>query len=204
VTLGSLRQKRPQRPLQRKACADLHCHAGSGSCTRRRRRRRAPWRNRKYLTTNTCLWSRFGKIVLLGGKVKDRRTSITGPLTQRMSCSGGKPPMRGGRYMRSDGATRLSAKLCQHPLTWGNDTATSDAHPNGDGMPNTARQREPSPYPAKCGKSRYGTSPRHNRRALGLPCRRQAPTAQLQELVASCSPPLELRADKSASTIMPT
>ena len=98
-----------------------------------------------------------------------------------------KTAMCGGRYTSSDGATRLSAKLCQHPPTWGNDTATSGARPNGDGMPNTGRQREPSPYPAKRGKSRYGTSPRHSQRALGLPRRLQAPPAQLQELVASRS-----------------
>jgi hypothetical protein len=82
------------------------------------------------------------------------------------------------------------------PPPWGNDTATSDARPNSDGMPDTGRQRELSPYPAKRGKSRYGTSPRHNRRALGLPRRGQAPKAQPQELVASFLPPLESRADK--------
>jgi hypothetical protein len=55
--------------------------------------------------------------------------------------------------MRSDGAMRLSAKLYQHPPMSGNDTATSGAHANGNEMPNTARQRESSLYPAKRGKN---------------------------------------------------
>jgi hypothetical protein len=94
--------------------------------------------------------------------------------------------MMQGSYLQSCVSTRQRRETILPPVM---------AAPMSMECQKLATKGKPSWYPAKRDKSRYETSPRHNRRVLGLPL--QAQTPQLQERDASCPPPFGCIAERN-------